>query len=352
MDDAPARLHSTSGPLSRCGPYHRSVTRTVSLSICSLALAGVVAVGAACAGSDQESPAVEASDATSTVRATIPLGGANQIGIGAGSVWVSDDGAGELVRVDPSSNRVVARIAAGDSPGGVAVGEGGVWVASSKRASGEWSGGTVWRIDPNTNEVVAGIEVSSILVDVAVGEGAVWASNGNHGRFGAVWRIDPETNQLSRSAPIRVGGGPSDVEVAHGSVWVALADDGAVVRIDPTTNEVGAPIRVGAAPFSLAVGAGAVWVLNSNDGTVMRIDPTSGRVTGRAIPVGGMASDLAVAADALWITNGKRVLRIDPVTGEIRDELPVADGPFAVAVGMGSVWVTGNFNGTLIRIDS
>lgn len=341
-----------SGPSWGCDSYHRSVTPTVSHSICSLALAGVVAFGGACASSNRNSAAVEDSGATSTVRATIPLGGAYEIGIGAGSVWVSDDAGGELVRVDPSSNRVVARIAAGDSLGGVAVGEGAVWVASSKRTSREWSGGTVWRIDPDTNQVVAGIEVSDILVDVAVGEEAVWASNGNHGRFGAVWRIDPETNQLASSAAIQVGGGPSDVEVAYGSVWVALADDGAVVRIDPTTNEVGTPIRVGAAPFNIAVGAGAVWALNSNDGTVMRIDPKSGKVAGPSIRVGGMPSDLAVNADALWITNGGRVIRLDPVSGEIQDELRVAGGPFAVALGMDSVWVTGNFDGTLIRIDS
>ena len=328
------------------------VTRTVSQSVCSLALAGVFAAGSACTGSAQESPAVQAPDATPTVRATMSLGGANQLGIGKGSVWVSDDGAGELVRVDPRSNHVVARIAVGESPGGVAVGEGSVWVASSKRVSADtWGAGTVWRIDPATNEVVAGVDVSSTLVDVAVGEGAVWASNGNHGRFGGVWRIDPRTTRLA-GRPIRVGGGPSDVEVAYGSVWVALADDGAVVRIDPTTNEVGMPIRVGAAPFNIAVGAGAVWVLNSNDGTVMRIDPKSGKVAGPPIRVGGTPSDLDVNADVLWITDGVRVIRLDPVSGEIQDELRVAGGPFALALGMGSVWVTGNFDGTLIRIDS
>jgi YVTN family beta-propeller protein len=232
------------------------VSRTLSNSICTLALTGVVAVASACAGSGEDPPAVEPlkpSEGTATVRATIPLGGANRLAIGAGSVWVTDDGAGQLVRVDPRTNRVVARIAAGQSPQGVAVGEGGVWVASSQRGnSNTWSRGIVWRIDPHTNEVAATIEVPSILVDVAVGEGAIWASNGNHGRYGAVWRIEPRTNQVA-SGPIRVGGGPSDVEVAYGSVWVALADDGAVVRIDPRTNEVGEPIRVGPGPFNLAV---------------------------------------------------------------------------------------------------
>lgn len=280
------------------------------------------------------------------------LGGANQLGIGKGSVWVSDDGAGELVRVDPSGNQVVARIAVRESPGGVAVGEGSVWVASSRRVRADtWGAGTIWRIDPASNDVVAGVDVPSTLADVAVGEGAVWASNGNHGRFGGVWRIDPRTNRLA-GRPIRVGGGPSDVEVAYGSVWVALADDGAVVRVDPATNDVGIPIRVGAAPFNIAVGAGAVWALNSNDGTVTRIDPKSGKVAGPPIRVGGMPSDLAVNADGLWITNEGHVIRLDPKSGKIQDELQVAGGPFAVALGMGSVWVTGNFDGTLIRIDS
>jgi DNA-binding beta-propeller fold protein YncE len=321
----------------------------------------MVAVASACAGSNHDSSAVEPTPAKTdalksseaTVRATVQLGGANRLAIGAGSVWVTDDGAGQLVRVDPRNARVVARVAVGERPEGVAVGKGGVWVAGSERVSGDTqSTGNVWRIDPDTNEVVAATKVPSILLDVAVGEGAVWASNGGHGRFGAVWRIDPRTNQLA-SGPIRVGGGPSDVEVAYGSVWVALADDGAVTRIDPTTNEVGEPIRVGAGPFSLAIGAGAVWVLNTNDGTVMRIDPNRGKVTGAALRVGATPSDLAVNSNALWVTNAERgrVLQLDSATGQIRNELPVAGGPFAVAAGMGSVWVTDNFDGTLTRID-
>jgi YVTN family beta-propeller protein len=43
-------------------------------------------------------------------------------------------------------------------------------------------------------------------------------------------------------------------------VWVALADDGAVARIDPRTNRVTATIRVGHRPQGVVVAGGLVWV--------------------------------------------------------------------------------------------
>ena len=64
-----------------------------------------------------------------TLSASIPLG-ASALGIGAGdgSIWVAGGRAGIVTRVDPSDNRVIARIPVGHTTGEVAVDARGAWV--------------------------------------------------------------------------------------------------------------------------------------------------------------------------------------------------------------------------------
>ena len=56
---------------------------------------------------------------------------------GAGAVWVANSGDGTVSRIDPSTNSVVATIRVGNSPLGIAVGAGYVWVTvqTSRRAT-------------------------------------------------------------------------------------------------------------------------------------------------------------------------------------------------------------------------
>ena len=122
-----------------------------------------------------------------------------------------------------------------------------------------------------------------------------------------------------------------------------------VVAIDPETNEVVSGIPVGNLPSSIAVGEGAVWVLNGDDRTVSRIDPET--TAERRFSVGATPTGLAVGEGALWVANGFEgtVSRVDPASTLVEGEIalpepppPRADHPANdVAVGSGSVWVTG-----------
>ena len=85
-----------------------------------------------------------------------------------------------------------------------------------------------------------------------LGEGSVWlADDAGH----QVWRVD-RGNLVEDT--YEVGGRTFAVAVGAGAVW-APSDDGALVRIDPTTGET-KRIDVGGAPTGVAVGAGLVWV--------------------------------------------------------------------------------------------
>ena len=96
-----------------------------------------------------------------------PLG----IATGYGSVWVVCYWDRLLVRIDPTTLKVVARMRIGAGPLGVAAGAGGVWVTNRDSR-------TVLRIDPGRNRVVATIRFPAPTspTGVAVGGGAAWVT--------------------------------------------------------------------------------------------------------------------------------------------------------------------------------
>jgi ABC-type branched-subunit amino acid transport system substrate-binding protein len=119
--------------------------------------------------------------------------------------------AAELVRVDPASNTVTATI--GVPSGGlndIAVGAGAVWASDEE--------GVVWRVDPGPPVRERTIPVATGVESLAFGAGSVWAVNPLQG---TISRIDPSTNLVSQT--IRIGGTPRDVTVGDGTVWVSDA---------------------------------------------------------------------------------------------------------------------------------
>jgi DNA-binding beta-propeller fold protein YncE len=121
--------------------------------------------------------------------------------------------------------------------------------------------------------------------------------------------------------------------MAFGSGAVRISHkEGAVTRIDPTSNSIVARIPVDREARYLAVGAGAVWVTSFDLGTVQRIDPATNRVV-KTIRLGFLAGPqgVAVRGSTVWVvTNATgRLIRIDArknrVTARIR--LPGSSGP-------------------------
>jgi YVTN family beta-propeller protein len=144
-----------------------------------------------------------------------------------GYEWVTNYGAGTLVRIDPRRNRLVGKpIRLGPTPCGIAAGAGSLWIDG-------YGSNTVERVSPTRLRVVKRIRVGSAPFDVAFGFGSVWAtSNGD----GTVSRISPRTNRVVRT--IRTGGGPAGLSIAAGSVWIGSNGDENVYRIDPATHRV------------------------------------------------------------------------------------------------------------------
>jgi YVTN family beta-propeller protein len=213
---------------------------------------------------------------------------------------------------------------------------GGSTASASVRAN------SVGVIDSESGKIASAIPVGASPGGVAWGEGAVWVANADDD---SVSRIDPSTNEVKQT--IQVGAGPAGIAVGGGAVWVANGLDGTVSRIDPGTNQMVQTIEVGNGPTGAAYGEGSVWVANSTDGTVSRIDPATGRVTRTAPAISGGTS-LAVGFGHVWIASpsSASLVVLDPHSGGIVDRIGVGVDPDAVSAGAGAVWVANRADGT------
>jgi streptogramin lyase len=180
----------------------------------------------------------------------------------------------------------------------------------------------------------------------AAGAGYVWQTDYDRD---TLMKIDPEADKVVATIPFASGSAPTGVAVTDGSVWVADEHIGAVTRLDPATDTVIATIPVGptgsAGPQILTIGPGGVWADIQNSQSVVQVDAATNTAGVRVPHEGFVASD----GTQVWIAvdgdpGGKsQVMRIDPVSGKVKTTVAVdAPGVVGLAVGLGSVWVSGN----------
>ena len=207
--------------------------------------------------------------------------GADAIAVGDAAVWVTGKSAGVLSRVDPRSGGVTP-INVGNEPVAVAVTPKAVYVANRLDA-------TVSRIDPASNRVVATLAVGEGPSGLAAGaDGNVWVSNA---LSGTVSRIDPAVGRVVDS--VAVGNQPQGVAASADTAYVALRGSGGGVHRGGTLTVAVADAanvyQSGLVP-ALDPSIGAAWELLTltNDG-LLGYGRSGGAEGYRVVP------DLAVA---------------------------------------------------------
>lgn len=254
-------------------------------------------------------------------------------------------------------------------PEGVVVDATGVWVATR---TGTSEGGDLLRLDPRTGDVVARISMPSLPgwefggTGITTGLGSVWVAAFGHEQHTStvVYRIDPETNTLAETIDVADGGSAADVWVDDTGIWVLTfvdhQDSMWLYRLDETTHNVLSHTAIPANWSNTVAGAGGwIWVLGNTDnsdgappGTLFRIDPASGRVLDQFDPAGGESFFLSVSGDRLWFFKGDGLYALDASTGsEALGPLQLEVlGPIQipgqccselVSDGTGGVWVIG-----------
>jgi DNA-binding SARP family transcriptional activator/ABC-type branched-subunit amino acid transport system substrate-binding protein/streptogramin lyase len=247
---------------------------------------------------------------TRTVRTFSTSATPTDVAVSDGAVWIANAPTdprsnaavdwlpASISRLDPESGRVVDTVKLRPAPGGhipnvfpgtsvqqIAVSADGVWVINRDLS--------VTRIDPVSNRVVARIEDVK-AVNVAAGDGEVWVAE----EEGLV-EIDTGTNEVAGRIPMDTGF-LSSLAVGGGAVWVADPEGGTVWRVDTGAKPNRRPVELDTWVSGVAFGEGAVWATNEVTDTLYRIDPR----TGASQRVGALTSPRAVAAEDgnVWVT--------------------------------------------------
>ncbi|MGZ4320060.1 MAG: ABC transporter substrate-binding protein [Gaiellaceae bacterium] len=162
--------------------------------------------------------------------------------VGDGSVWVAL--ANEVIRIDPSSLRVVKSIPV-PSADLLAFGDGNLWVGQSNESK-------ISEIDPSLNEVVRTRKLRDWVGSVTVGGGSVWATVTPDD---TVWQFDDGNGSFERTYDVGHGAGAS--AWFDGGLWVGAQDE--LTRIDGATNALSNyPVVVN--PATLEPGKGVLYV--------------------------------------------------------------------------------------------
>jgi streptogramin lyase len=148
---------------------------------------------------------------------------------------------------------------------------------------------------------------------------------------------------------VSTGGHSFGAVSAAGSVWIAATDAGAVLRVDPESGKVQKRITVAPSPFVLAAAPGAVWVASRAVTSINRIDTKTNAVT--TVTVGAGPYAVAWGFGSAWVSNSLDGT-VSRVTGtKAVKTIRVGVEPNGLAAIGSSLWVTDHTAGTLIRID-
>jgi serine/threonine-protein kinase len=241
-----------------------------------------------------------------------------------------------------SAPDVTATIRAGRKPIGVAVGPNAVWVAT--RA------GDAVMIDRRTNRTIGEpIHVGGAPSSIAVAFGSVWVADARRATL-----VQIKHHSIRRRIP--VGPRPADVTAADGFVWVASESENRVDRIDPfgSPPQVEAHAPVGGGPHALAIGDGGVWAASIFGGTLTEVDPGRPQVVGKPVTVGGEPADVATAPGYVWVVDNQnnRLVRVLPRTLRVTARVKVGPRPRGLSQGLGYLWVANGGDGTVWRVDA
>ena len=157
--------------------------------------------------------------------------------------------------------------------------------------------------------------------------------------------VQRRVTELTPAATIKLGGRPDWMVVTPDSVWLANSSIHTVHQIDPATNREVARIECPGEPDSgITAGFGHIWVpITQPTPSLLGIDEHTHRIA-RTFPIGPADAEggIAASSDSLWMVSEKNgpLLRIDPISGKIRQRVTVPAGSYnPISVGA-EIWIT------------
>jgi hypothetical protein len=265
--------------------------------------------------------------------------GLGAIAAGHGDLWVNDRARERLMRVDGADGRVLAAIPV---TGRLALSSGptGVWALQAGGEYGIGLRGPLLRVDPRTSRVRARVTLGGVLGFGVLARGrSVWIWGPRD-----VLRVDARTDRVSQR--IRVGDKHGELRglAVRGGELIAVAADGQLMRFDARTGRRTGSVSVPLPAPAVRATLGRRLVLASH-GTVAAVNPRTGGMAWRR-RLGFRAGAAIRAHGLLWVHSaaredpGDRVTALEPATGEVRATtlLPVFGTTGMVRQG-GRIWL-------------
>jgi DNA-binding SARP family transcriptional activator/streptogramin lyase len=277
----------------------------------------------------------------------------------AGTLWQQAGGDGRTVAIRSlGTGRLLRTVALPRAvfpyANGFAIGFGALWALESGIViSAAPPLATIERLDELSGRVVARIAIPGDTRNhvIAAGDGAVWVLDQN----GTLFRIDPATNRVTR----RVATGSLETWLAvpaGGYVWIPETVNHALLRYDERTGAAKtfryAALRWPLAdidrrlPSTLIVGFEArtrtLWVLNGPGATLLPIGVETGFKGTDPVGLDGAPSQAVLARGSIWVAAGSVVDRLVLATGD-RETISLPKGMNATGIAVdpstGAVWV-------------
>jgi hypothetical protein len=287
----------------------------------------VVAAGIAVAAGGSETRAPARPDPMTVLE---PGGGLGAVAGAAGDAWVDDRSARRLLRLDGRNGRVLARIPV-DGRVSLSAGAGALWALETGSSYGRALRGPLLRIDPATNRVTARIRMPAPSSGVVATRDGVWVWGDR-----LVQRIDPRTERVAEAfvPPEELSG----FALVRG-MPVASTEDGRLLRLG--TEQ--APSRLPLDDASVRQSGGEHLLLTAR-GSVAALD--GGRLKWRT-RLGFRVGTVLERDGLVWVHGsrfhdaGDRLWLLDAETGAVKasTRLP-AFSTTGLAEVDGALWIT------------
>jgi ABC-type transport system substrate-binding protein len=209
---------------------------------------------------------------------------AGGIAAGAGGLWVAE-GAGPRIALVGSRGveRTFSVRPGAEHAGPLAAGFGSVWLGR---------GPEVLRVDPDSGRVRARVSTPVQVSTIRAAGAAVWALSGQEGR---IVKIDPATARVV--ARNRIHGWATDLVVGGGFAWLAVVPDDVVFKLSVDDLAVAGSTPARPRPDVLSWDGGRLWASTGTGRSLLPVGDEAARFKLRldAIPVGVVA-----AGGRLW----------------------------------------------------
>ena len=306
-------------------------------------LAAAIAVAALFLMSDSEQRPVAPPEVVAELTLADSLGST----VGAfGSVWMADTSRDELLRVDPDSRRVGARLpVAGEVA--IAVGAGALWALQEGQTRKPRGGFALHRpllrIAPA--RIALPLASRSARHRAALrglrGARRTGRGLGRGGQRRTTGRSPNQPGHSGRRAARPAGQFP--LRALDGDLW-AITADGRLLRFDTRTGDTVSDVRL-ALPGArdLSNGPGDALIATA-PGALARVEPYSGRVLWRT-RLGGRVDVWTAAGGLIWVRSSgqghDRLSALDPDTGRVLTTVELDDfGGAGLAAIDDELWLT------------